>query len=88
MCGEGVEDLPHIFISGRVTSSLWGSVFRWLQLQPFLGSDPVDLMKWCDLVRIGPNQSQVLEVVCGTTLWFLWRFRNDVVHGSKTLPVN
>ena len=85
ICGEGVGDMQHLFFRCRVVSDLWSRIFRWLEVHPFDGFDPVEVLRWCDQTMMGGNACVVLEVVCSTTLWVIWRYRNDVVHETRSL---
>ncbi|KAL4590115.1 hypothetical protein LXL04_003035 [Taraxacum kok-saghyz] len=46
-----------------VASELWVDIFRWLQVQPYEGIDPVEVLRWCDMARMGATSRVVLEVV-------------------------
>ncbi|KAL4572570.1 hypothetical protein LXL04_019350 [Taraxacum kok-saghyz] len=69
ICGDGEEDLQHLFFRCKVASALWCRIFRWLEVQPYEGADPVEVLRWCDKSRMGANARLVLEVVCSSTLW-------------------
>ncbi|KAL4586994.1 hypothetical protein LXL04_011642 [Taraxacum kok-saghyz] len=85
LCGGGEENLSLLFVRCGIAASLWGSIVRWLQVEHFVVNELVEILRWCDSARLGSSSRHVLEVVCCTTLWFIWRFRNDVVHNSKDL---
>ncbi|KAL4574586.1 hypothetical protein LXL04_021420 [Taraxacum kok-saghyz] len=87
ICGDGEEDLQHLFFRCSVASALWCRIFRWLEVQPYEGADPVEVLRWCDKSRMGANARLVLEVVCSSTLWVIWRYRNDVVHETGSLRI-
>ncbi|KAL4567417.1 hypothetical protein LXL04_023001 [Taraxacum kok-saghyz] len=87
ICNDGEEDLQHLFFRCSVASALWCRIFRWLEVQPYEGADPVEVLRWCDKSRMGANARLVLEVVCSSTLWVIWRYRNDVVHETGSLRI-
>ena len=43
---------------------------------------PGELFAWIDRYRINANRRKVIEAVVCTTLWMVWRYRNDVVHDA------
>ena len=47
--------------------------------------DPASMFDWVDAVKAKVNKKMALEAVICTTYWYLWRFRNDVVHESKLI---
>ncbi|KAL4573100.1 hypothetical protein LXL04_019893 [Taraxacum kok-saghyz] len=48
LCGEEEEELAHLFFRCQVASALWERVFRWVQVQPYVGDDLMELLSWCD----------------------------------------
>ncbi|GKA71900.1 hypothetical protein Tco_0778116 [Tanacetum coccineum] len=84
-----------IVIMGLTSPSiLFGSASLRLQYQDSLPFNRLDLRlytvisnllglySWIDGLHMSSNRKDILEVVCGVTLWSLWNFRNEVIFGS------
>ncbi|KAL4591535.1 hypothetical protein LXL04_004504 [Taraxacum kok-saghyz] len=77
-----VEQIEHVFWNCEVAVAIWDTVFKWLQVSRVTIFHPGELFTWIDHYRISANRRKVIEAVVCTTLWVIWRYRNDVVHDS------
>ncbi|KAL4583848.1 hypothetical protein LXL04_008433 [Taraxacum kok-saghyz] len=77
MCNGEEEMVDHVFGSCEVARALWRLVFMWMQVQG------VDVTGADSVVKVSLAKKKVMEMVICTTLWFLWRLRNDIVHDSR-----
>ncbi|KAL4570644.1 hypothetical protein LXL04_026303 [Taraxacum kok-saghyz] len=72
-------------LCGRVAANVWGGIARWLQLPDFHVMQPLEIFEWLESNRWRPNQKSQVEVVLCAVLWFIWRYRNDVLHETRKM---
>ncbi|GKA12566.1 hypothetical protein Tco_0692112, partial [Tanacetum coccineum] len=65
-----------------LAAAVWTRTFNWLDLSPTVISNLLGLYSWIDGLHMSSSRKDILEVVCGVTLWSLWSFRNEVIFGS------
>ncbi|KAL4565506.1 hypothetical protein LXL04_029604 [Taraxacum kok-saghyz] len=58
ICGISVENIEHLFGRCEVAASIWGLVFRWLQLPYRSVVEPDDLFRWVDECRMTGNSEE------------------------------
>ncbi|KAL4575854.1 hypothetical protein LXL04_011941 [Taraxacum kok-saghyz] len=80
LCAIEVETMEHLFFNCPVAIDVWALVVRWLSVQPVNVRDIGDLFDWLDSTNLNAKKRKVTEAVVATTLWMLWRYRNDVVY--------
>ncbi|KAL4573017.1 hypothetical protein LXL04_019810 [Taraxacum kok-saghyz] len=77
-----VEQIEHVFWNCAVAVAIWDAVFKWLQVSRVTIFHSGELFTWIGDYRVSANRRKVIEAVVCTTLWVIWRYRNDVVHDS------
>ena len=82
ICGGEQETVEHLFIRCKVAEDVWNLVFRWLQIQRVQVHNISGFFAWVDGISIHQQRKKMVDVVVCNTLWFLWRFRNDVVYDA------
>lgn len=84
VCNLEVEQLSHLFLICEVTARTWDGVFRWLDIQVVQFSSIMHLFDYVDALYFCHIKKIDIDAVVGTTLWYIWRFRNDnVFAGGK-----
>lgn len=84
LCDDDLETEEHLFIHCRISKQVWLDVLRWWNFSNANFSTINELFSLADHVRLTPNRIGCFNVVIHTTLWFLWRTRNELVFASKT----
>ena len=82
-CHDAIETEEHIFISCEVAKEVWSLIFKWWDIRL---SPPTNLLKCISLAEediISKPFTRFFDVVVQTTLWHLWRFRNEMVFAAK-----
>lgn len=85
ICGLFEEDVEHLFFLCEVAIKMWELIFKWLDVQCGNFRNHIELFHKLDSMKMPAIKKQVLQVVGCTSLWFLWKYRNDVVHDSKKI---
>nr|KAJ0219356.1 hypothetical protein LSAT_V11C300123990 [Lactuca sativa] len=80
-----VEQLDHLFTKCKVPAKTWDAIFKWLDIQ-LISFDCINgLINLIDAIRGSANKRRVIDAVVNTTLWYLWRFRNDIVFEGRKM---
>nr|GEU34439.1 reverse transcriptase domain, reverse transcriptase zinc-binding domain protein [Tanacetum cinerariifolium] len=82
ICDHGIDSAYHTLWVCLLASTVWTRVFNWLDLSPPSISNMLGLYAWIDSLYMSSSKKDILEVVCGVTLWSLWSFRNEVIFGT------
>ena len=85
ICGLFEENVEHLFFLCEVAVKMWELICKWLDIQIGIIGNPNELFYKMDLMKMPVIKKQVLQVVGCTSLWFLWKYRNDVVHDLKKI---
>ncbi|KAL4577539.1 hypothetical protein LXL04_013648 [Taraxacum kok-saghyz] len=85
LCAIEVETMEHLFFNCPVAIDVWALVVWWLSVQPVNVRDIGGLFDWLDSTNLNAKKRKVTEAVVATTLWMLWRYRNDVVYEGKMI---
>ncbi|GKD12222.1 hypothetical protein Tco_1196629, partial [Tanacetum coccineum] len=81
-CDHGIDFAFHTLWVCPLAAAVWTRTFNWLDLSPTVISNLLGLYSWIDGLHMSSSRKDILEVVCGVTLWSLWSFRNEVIFGS------
>ncbi|GJU13972.1 RNA-directed DNA polymerase, eukaryota, reverse transcriptase zinc-binding domain protein [Tanacetum coccineum] len=83
LCNDGIEMKDHIFVHCKVTKELWSDVLKWWRIPnvsfPFLQ----DLVHLADHTPLGEKFTKFFDVVVQTTIWSIWRYKNNVIFSAK-----
>ena len=82
MCGDHIEDVSHVFVRCEVACHTWEIIFRWFGISTPIFVLIDDIMDWVDSVQLSHNRRKILEAVMLTTMWVIWKFRNNKVFGD------
>ncbi|GJT13007.1 RNA-directed DNA polymerase, eukaryota, reverse transcriptase zinc-binding domain protein [Tanacetum coccineum] len=82
-CGEYIETEEHLFNSCRIAKHTWSKVLIWWKINNVSISSLLDAINLAERVSIPGNLKAYFDVVVQTTLWFLWRFRNEMCFSLK-----
>ncbi|XP_071719048.1 uncharacterized protein [Rutidosis leptorrhynchoides] len=84
-CCVAGESTDHTFISCNLAAAVWNRVKIWTGVSwPHLDNNE-DLFNWVDLFAASSVAKSRLYCIVVSTFWWIWRFRNDNLFGSKTI---
>ncbi|GKE02830.1 RNA-directed DNA polymerase, eukaryota, reverse transcriptase zinc-binding domain protein [Tanacetum coccineum] len=83
VCDEDIETEEHLFSSCFIAIDIWAKVLVWWNIPNMTISSLMDAVNLADRVAIPTNHRAAFDVVVQTTLWILWRFRNETFFSSK-----
>jgi hypothetical protein len=88
LCNEAAESTNHLFLHCNFASLVWSRLMTWLNCHFVI---PHNLfVRWeCWRIRGGnKNRSRGLWLIWLTTIWILWRVRNDIIFKGITQGVD
>ena len=83
ICDNGIESEEHIFVMCNVAREAWKNILLWWKIDNTSINNLYDAINLADRVSLPTKLLKAFDVVVQTTLWFLWKFRNNVVFSSK-----
>ena len=83
ICDDGIETEFHLFGQCKVAIETWNGIFKWWNLTDRHFSCTADVVNLADHSNMSAQYSPILDAVVQTTIWVLWRFRNESTFGSK-----
>ncbi|XP_071687760.1 uncharacterized protein [Rutidosis leptorrhynchoides] len=87
-CNNGVETRDHLFFDCDVARDLWLRIRIWLGCGlPHFSSWDLFVV-WLEGVRLTVSSKNRIIAVMVTSLWAIWRFRNDVVFQDSFCSKN
>lgn len=76
ICGEGPEDVDHVFVKCPLAMEVWREVQNWWYCLGAIPSNSLDLLQ-SKKEFIGPTRlGDVNEAVIYIFMWVMWSFRN------------
>ncbi|GJX79556.1 RNA-directed DNA polymerase, eukaryota [Tanacetum coccineum] len=83
ICDLGVETSRHLFFSCYLARQITRSIVRWWDI-PYADLESYEDWKaWLTGIRLPSKNKLMLEGVFYILWWFLWVFRNKMVHDAK-----
>ncbi|GKC38147.1 RNA-directed DNA polymerase, eukaryota, reverse transcriptase zinc-binding domain protein [Tanacetum coccineum] len=84
LCDEDVETEDHLFVSCKIAADTWKESTKWWKIPYDSSFDLNDVIHMGDNTIISPKLVKFLDVVVQTTIWTIWKFRNNMVFSKKT----
>ena len=73
----------HLFISCEVAKEVWPKVLKWWSIQNVTVTSVMDVITLAERVNLPNHLIAHFDVVVQSTLWFIWRFRNEMTFSLK-----
>lgn len=83
ICDNGDETISHVVFSCQIAVDIWSQIARWWDLDIPIVHSVGELFEWLDNLVLSSSCKKAFTVVIITTIWSIWRFRNDWIFGDK-----
>ncbi|GKB29168.1 putative RNA-directed DNA polymerase [Tanacetum coccineum] len=83
VCDNDLETEDHILVKFEVAASVWVEVLNWWNINHTHLDNLNDVLSIPSLANLSSMLTSVLDAVVQSTLWILWRFRNDSAFAPK-----
>ena len=80
-----MESSDHIFYACETATNVWRQVRIWCDVGLLCFCSNRDCTVWLDNWHTYNDRKDKLFVIIATSLWFLWRYRNNVTFSSQTM---
>ncbi|GKB67983.1 RNA-directed DNA polymerase, eukaryota, reverse transcriptase zinc-binding domain protein, partial [Tanacetum coccineum] len=92
ICDDVVETEEHLFVDCKIARDTWINVLNWWRIPNTTFQSLQDVFQLADDSPLEVKFSRFFDAVIQTTIWSLWRFRNNVIFSlnkpSKDLLFN
>lgn len=82
VCGMEEETLEHSFSSCEVAARVWDFISHWCRIDRFFFFSVRDLPIIAQQLRGDAGWKQTVHLIIATSIWCIWRNRNDAVFNS------
>ncbi|PWA35349.1 hypothetical protein CTI12_AA610320 [Artemisia annua] len=79
LLATAIEDVQHVIFKCDVAVEVWKKVATWLDLQILAIDDISMMLDWVEASISDAKKRKVVGVIIYTTIWMLWRFKNNIV---------
>ncbi|GKE07560.1 RNA-directed DNA polymerase, eukaryota, reverse transcriptase zinc-binding domain protein [Tanacetum coccineum] len=83
VCDNDLETEEHILVKCNVANSVWIEVLKWWKIHNVQINSINDILSLANRASFSPNITNVFEAVILSTMWIIWRFRNDSTFAFK-----
>ncbi|KAJ9568127.1 LOW QUALITY PROTEIN: hypothetical protein OSB04_004093 [Centaurea solstitialis] len=87
-CELDPETEEHLFYSCSFTKEIWKWLINWCNLNDFQHSSLQQLFFGLPECTSERKKKCFLEAVVGTTIWFVWKCRNDLVFNRRRCSIS
>ncbi|XP_076924509.1 uncharacterized protein LOC143586979 [Bidens hawaiensis] len=88
ICGKTEELSEHLFVSCNFTQATWKLIDQWCKVPFFFSFSFRGLLEMFKVTRLPKRKAKAFHAVCLTTIWCLWKARNDAVFNGKLAQLN
>ncbi|GJY05409.1 RNA-directed DNA polymerase, eukaryota [Tanacetum coccineum] len=83
ICDAAIETENHLFTECDLSKSTWNRVLEWWGIQNINITNINDIMSLAYRVHLPASTVKIFDSVVQTTMWVLWRFRNEATFAIK-----
>lgn len=83
LCGDSAETTEHLFICCGFSQVVWQLVAQWCKIGPIYAFHIKDLLELHSHIGGSAKKKKAFYAICLTTMWCIWRHRNDAVFNLK-----
>ncbi|GJT37184.1 RNA-directed DNA polymerase, eukaryota, reverse transcriptase zinc-binding domain protein [Tanacetum coccineum] len=84
-CSGNVESNQHIFFGCDFAKEVWKIIRRWCEEAFPLFDSNAHWIDWLDSWSAPREKKHCFLIIMATSLWFIWRYRNNVIFNSQSL---
>jgi hypothetical protein len=86
-CFDLMESIDHIFLTCRVTATVWSLIFGWMGIQGSSARNIQQHFLWFGDLLKGKHSKRVKHIIWLATMWSLWRTRNNIIFRGDFVNV-
>ena len=82
-CNSNAETSTHLFTGCIFAAEIWSRIEAWCRISPIFAFEVSDLLKVADYQRASKDNKYILRGIIITTLWAVWKERNNRIFNNK-----
>nr|GFA09689.1 reverse transcriptase domain, reverse transcriptase zinc-binding domain protein [Tanacetum cinerariifolium] len=83
VCDDDLETEEHILVKCVVAKNIWAEILKWWNINHICIDNLNEVFISASRANLPPNLTVVFDVIIQSTLWILWRFRNNSTFVAK-----
>ncbi|GKC64896.1 RNA-directed DNA polymerase, eukaryota, reverse transcriptase zinc-binding domain protein, partial [Tanacetum coccineum] len=83
ICDDAVQTEKHLFVDCKIARDTWINVLNWWRIPIITFQSLQDVFQLAYDSPLEAKFSRFFDAVIQTTIWSLWRFRNNVIFSRK-----
>jgi hypothetical protein len=83
VCDNDLETEEHIIVKCDIAKSVWNDVLNWWNIRNVQIETLNDLLSLSSRTTLSTTLLAMFDAVVNSTVWVLWRFRNDLCFAIK-----
>ncbi|KAJ0921865.1 putative reverse transcriptase zinc-binding domain-containing protein [Helianthus annuus] len=83
LCGDYAETSEHLFVACQFAQMIWQNIADWCNIPPIYAFDLNDVLFLHETCSSNSTKKKVIHAVILTTIWSLWKLRNDSVFNNS-----
>ncbi|GJR37723.1 RNA-directed DNA polymerase, eukaryota, reverse transcriptase zinc-binding domain protein [Tanacetum coccineum] len=83
MCDNDIETEEHVFVSCPIAVNTWKQVLKWWRVNYVSMQNLLEVINLADHAPIEGKHLHFFDLVVQTTIWSIWRYRNNTVFSLK-----
>ncbi|GKA94541.1 RNA-directed DNA polymerase, eukaryota, reverse transcriptase zinc-binding domain protein [Tanacetum coccineum] len=84
-CNGNVESNRHIFFECDIAKDIWRLIRTWCEASMPSFDSHVHRRDWMSSWHVLKEKKHRMYVIIATSLWWIWRFRNNVIFNSHSM---
>jgi hypothetical protein len=88
LCFGSLESLTHLFLHCDFAFSIWVKIFTWLGVIVVMPATLSSLFELLSGLATTKKARKVNLLVWHTTIWLIWRARNEVIFNNSVKAVS
>ncbi|GKB85929.1 putative RNA-directed DNA polymerase [Tanacetum coccineum] len=85
VCNVSMESTDHIFFSCDTAANVWHKIRNWSDVSLLHLYSNSDWIEWLEIWNASNARRDRMYVIIAATLWWLWRYRNNVTFCSQSM---
>ncbi|PWA67093.1 RNA-directed DNA polymerase, eukaryota, Reverse transcriptase zinc-binding domain protein [Artemisia annua] len=83
-CDDNAETRDHCFYSCPKIKIIWLKIWSWWKAPPTFHPSLDDILTGVSNFSLNKRKSKVFHAVCMTFIWYVWAWRNKIIHATST----
>lgn len=83
LCDDAIESEEHLFVYCKTAKETWSNIGNWWKITNVNIRNLEESITFAENAPITETIKHLFDMVVQSTIWHIWRFRNDMVFNTK-----